>query len=84
MNSKEIKIEHFLVASLRVVQYWNKFHFPISLRYQNGTYAFILKNRTTPKQKEFFIQISEQNGRLLLFQKHQNETKAKEIDIINI
>jgi hypothetical protein len=47
-------------------------------------FALKIKIRTKPKQKEFFVWISEWNGKLAFVPKNGNETKAKGIDVINI
>ncbi len=84
MNSKEIKNQHFLVAFLRVVQYWNKCVI-LSFFQFNGTFSFIYEKSEQKQSKMNFLnEFQIEMGCLLLFQKNRNETKAKGIDIINI
>jgi hypothetical protein len=84
MNSKEIKIEHFLVASLRVVQYWKNFIFQFRFAIKMEHMLLFLKIGQHQSKRNFSYKFQNKMEHLLLFQKHQNETKAKEIDIINI
>jgi hypothetical protein len=72
MNSKELRLNIFLVASLRVVQYWNKCvilsFFPFCFTIEMEHLLLFLKNRNEIKAKGIFLnELQNEMERLLLF-----------------
>jgi hypothetical protein len=86
MNSKEIKIQHFLVASVRIVQYWNKCvilsFFPFRFTIEMEHLLVFLKNRNKIKAKGIFSnELQNEMERFLLFQKMGTKPKQKELTL---